>query len=103
MSFEVEPISDTTFGARLTDLKLAAIDEATFADLYQTWLAYALLIFPGQHLSKDEQTAFARRFGEREFDLVLGPDRERAQRWHCAPRRRRRDSAAERQLRLASR
>ena len=46
MSFEVEPISDTTFGARVTSLKLAAIDEATFADLYQTWLAYALLISP---------------------------------------------------------
>jgi alpha-ketoglutarate-dependent taurine dioxygenase len=70
MNFDVEPISDTTFGARVTGLKLAAIDEATFADLYQTWLAYALLIFPGQHLSKDEQTAFARRFGELEFDLV---------------------------------
>jgi hypothetical protein len=39
MSFAVEPISDTTFGARVTGLKLAAIDEATFADLYQTWLA----------------------------------------------------------------
>lgn len=39
MNFAVEPISDTTFGARVTGLKLAAIDEATFADLYQTWLA----------------------------------------------------------------
>jgi alpha-ketoglutarate-dependent taurine dioxygenase len=70
MNFEVEPISDTTFGARVTGLKLATIDEATFADLYQTWLAPALLIFPGQHLSNDEQTAFARRFGELEFDLI---------------------------------
>jgi alpha-ketoglutarate-dependent taurine dioxygenase len=70
MNFAVEPLSNTTFGARVTGLKLATLDEATFADLYQTWLAYALLLFPGQHLSHDEQTAFARRFGELEFDLI---------------------------------
>jgi alpha-ketoglutarate-dependent taurine dioxygenase len=69
MNFEVAPI-DATFGARVTGLKLAEIDEATFADLYQTWLEYGLLIFPGQHLSNDEQIVFAKRFGELEFDLV---------------------------------
>ena len=58
MNFEVEPIRDTTFGARVTGLKLAELDEATFADLYQAWLEYALLIFPGQHLSTAEQTTF---------------------------------------------
>ncbi len=70
MNFEVTPIDAATFGARVTGLKLAEIDEATFADLYQTWLEYALLIFPGQYLSTDEQTAFALRFGDLEFDLV---------------------------------
>ena len=35
--------------------------------LYATWLEYALLVFPGQHLSRDEQVAFARRFGPLEF------------------------------------
>ena len=70
MNFEVTPINEATFGARVTGLKLTEIDEATFADLYQTWLEYALLIFPGQHLSKDEQTIFAKRFGDLEFDLV---------------------------------
>jgi alpha-ketoglutarate-dependent taurine dioxygenase len=70
MNFEVAPIVDANFGARVTGLKLTEIDKATFADLYQTWLEYALLIFPGQHLSNDEQTAFAKRFGELEFDLV---------------------------------
>ena len=70
MNFEVTPIDAATFGARVSGLKLAEIDEATFADLYQTWLAYALLIFPDQHLSNDEQTAFALRFGDLEFDLV---------------------------------
>ena len=70
MNFEVTPIVDATFGARVSGLKLAEIDEATFADLYQTWLEYALLIFPDQHLSNDEQTAFAQRFGDLEFALV---------------------------------
>jgi alpha-ketoglutarate-dependent taurine dioxygenase len=70
MNFEVTPIVEATFGARVTGLKLTDVDEATFADLYQTWLEYALLIFPDQHLSNDEQTVFAKRFGDLEFDLV---------------------------------
>ena len=57
-SFHVEPL-DATFGARVTGLKLAALDEAEFAELYRTWLDYALLVFPGQHLTRDEQVAFA--------------------------------------------
>ncbi len=68
-TFEVKPL-DATFGAVVTGLKLAALDEAEFAALYDTWLEYALLVFPGQHLSNEEQVAFAKRFGELEFDLV---------------------------------
>ena len=69
-SFEVEPLKDTTFGAVVTGLKLAEIDEATFAELYRNWLNYALLVFPGQHLSNAEQVAFAKRFGTPEFELA---------------------------------
>ena len=67
--FEVTPL-EATFGATVTGLRLAEIDDATFAALYRTWLEYALLIFPGQHLSNAEQVIFARRFGALEFDLV---------------------------------
>jgi alpha-ketoglutarate-dependent taurine dioxygenase len=67
--FEVTPL-DATFGATVTGLRLAEIDDRTFAELYRVWLEYALLIFPGQHLSHAEQVAFARRFGPLEFDLV---------------------------------
>jgi alpha-ketoglutarate-dependent taurine dioxygenase len=67
--FRVTPL-DATFGATVTDIALAAIDEATFAALYRTWLEYGLLIFPAQHLSKDEQETFAKRFGSLEFDLA---------------------------------
>ena len=34
------------------------------------WLDHALLLFPDQHLTNQEQIAFARRFGELEFDLA---------------------------------
>lgn len=67
--FEVEPL-DATFGAVVRGLKLSELDDAGFRALYDTWLEYALLIFPGQHLAKSEQVAFARRFGALEFDLV---------------------------------
>ena len=67
--FHVEPL-DASFGATVTGLKLADIDETTFSRLYDTWLEYALLIFPDQHLSNDQQVEFAKRFGELEFDLV---------------------------------
>ena len=66
---KVEPL-DASFGAVVTGLKLAQLDDATFAELYQTWLEYALLLFPAQHLTNEEQVAFARRFGDLEFDLA---------------------------------
>ena len=37
--------------------------------MHDTWLEYALLIFPGQFLKKDEQIAFAKRFGPLEFEM----------------------------------
>lgn len=67
--FSVEPL-DTTFGARVTGLQLATMDAATFEELYAAWLEYALLIFPAQHLSREEQIAVARRFGDLEFDIA---------------------------------
>jgi alpha-ketoglutarate-dependent taurine dioxygenase len=67
--FEIR-LLDASFGAVVTGLKLAELDEAAFAQLYRTWLDYALLIFPGQHLARDEQIAFARRFGAPEFEIA---------------------------------
>jgi alpha-ketoglutarate-dependent taurine dioxygenase len=68
-SFQVQPL-EATFGALVTGVKLAELDDETFAALYRTWLDYALLIFPGQHLVREQQVAFARRFGEMEFDFA---------------------------------
>ena len=67
--FEIQPL-DATFGAVVTGLRLADLDDATFAALYRAWLDHALLIFPGQHLTREQQIAFARRFGAPEFEIA---------------------------------
>ncbi len=68
-TFDVQPL-DATFGAVISGVKLAALDDETWRELYATWLQYALLVFPGQHLSRDQQIAFARRFGPLEFEII---------------------------------
>jgi alpha-ketoglutarate-dependent taurine dioxygenase len=67
--FHLEPLP-ATFGATVTGLRLPELDDAGFAALHAAWLDHALLIFPGQHLTKEEQVQFARRFGPLEFDLA---------------------------------
>jgi alpha-ketoglutarate-dependent taurine dioxygenase len=68
-AFDIEPL-DATFGALVTGLKLATLDDIAWHDLHAAWLEYALLILPDQHLSRDEQIAFARRFGPLEFNMA---------------------------------
>ena len=67
--FEIEPLP-ASFGAVVTGLGLAELDEPAFAALYAAWLDHALLIFPDQHLTREQQVAFARRFGALEFDIA---------------------------------
>jgi alpha-ketoglutarate-dependent taurine dioxygenase len=67
--FHVEPL-DASFGAVVTGLTLAELPDDAFAALYETWLAYALLVFPGQHLTREQQVAFAHRFGPPEFEIA---------------------------------
>ena len=69
MKFQIEPL-DASFGAKVTGVALADLNQADFDALYQVWLEYALLIFPDQHLSNEAQVAFAQRFGALEFDLA---------------------------------
>ncbi len=65
----IEPLP-ATFGATVTGVELANLGDEAFSRLYATWLEYALLIFPGQFLDKQQQVQFARRFGELEFDYA---------------------------------
>jgi alpha-ketoglutarate-dependent taurine dioxygenase len=69
-NFTVEPLLNKSFGARLTNLTLDKLDEESFAQIYACWLEFGLLVFPGQHLTNEQQVTFARRFGELEFDLA---------------------------------
>ncbi len=68
-AFDIQPI-DATFGAVVTNLKLRNLDDAVWNDLHTAWLKYALLIFPDQFLKRDEQIAFAKRFGALEFEMA---------------------------------
>jgi alpha-ketoglutarate-dependent taurine dioxygenase len=67
--FSVEPLP-ATFGAVVTGLRCADLTDDDFRALYDTWLEYALLILPGQHLTREQQVEFAHRFGPMEFDIA---------------------------------
>ena len=69
MGMKFEPL-DACFGARVTGVTLAEITDTEFAELHDRWLDAGLLIFPGQFLDRDAQIAFAKRFGDLEFDMA---------------------------------
>jgi alpha-ketoglutarate-dependent taurine dioxygenase len=68
-ALQVEPLAGVTFGAVVRGVRLAELDDATWRALHAAWLEHALLILPGQFLSRDEQIALGRRFGELEFEI----------------------------------
>lgn len=69
-TLSIRPLDGITFGAVVTGPRLAAIDDDTWRALHAAWLEHALLIFPGQFVTRDEQIAFARRFGPLEFEMA---------------------------------
>ena len=62
----IEP-TQATLGATVSDVSLAELGDADWQEIHRAFLDYALLIFPGQHLSAQAQIAFAERFGEIEI------------------------------------
>jgi len=62
MIFTITP-TGATLGAIVTGVDLANLDDAGWADIERAFLAHAVLIFPGQHLSDAAQIGFGRRFG----------------------------------------
>jgi alpha-ketoglutarate-dependent taurine dioxygenase len=58
----VEPI-DATLGAVVTGVKLAALDDDTWAEIEAAFNDHGVLVFPDQHLVPEEQQAFGLRFG----------------------------------------
>ena len=59
----IQAVEGSTFGATVSGVRLAALEEAEWRAIHRAWLEHALLIFPGQRLSNAEQIAFAKRFG----------------------------------------
>jgi alpha-ketoglutarate-dependent taurine dioxygenase len=59
----IEP-TGATLGAVVTGVELAPLTDAEWAIIESAFHEYAVLVFPAQHLSDAEQTAFGRHFGE---------------------------------------
>lgn len=59
-----------TMGAEVTGVDLSDLDDATFDAVLAAWHRFAVLVFPGQHLSEEAQIAFSQRLGRLERLLV---------------------------------
>lgn len=66
---DVAPL-DSTLGAVVTGVRLSTLDDTTWREVEDAFHEHAVLVFPDQHLSSDEQKAFARRFGSLEEELA---------------------------------
>jgi alpha-ketoglutarate-dependent taurine dioxygenase len=58
----IEPV-DATLGAVVSDVALAALTDAEWAEVHAAFLRYGVLVFPAQHLDAAAQGRFAARFG----------------------------------------
>lgn len=70
MGIKVKPIEGKTFGAVVTGVKLANVTDETFAYIKGLFLKYALLVFPSQFLSDEQNIEFGKRFGRLEFGAM---------------------------------
>ena len=66
----IKPL-DVSFGAVVTDIRIADMDEAEWRVVEDAFHEHAALVFPDQHLSEEEQISFGERFGDIE---LLRPD-----------------------------
>ena len=63
MSLQIEP-AGATLGAVVTGVRIGALDPAEWSPIESAFHEHAVLIFPAQHPTREEQVAFGRRFGE---------------------------------------
>ncbi|HQT75925.1 MAG TPA: TauD/TfdA family dioxygenase, partial [Rhodopila sp.] len=57
-------------GAEIQGVDLAqALDERTFAAIEDAYAEHGVIFFRGQHITPPQQVAFARRFGDIEFNI----------------------------------
>ena len=62
MTITVMPI-DATLGAVVTDVDLSRLTDEEWVQIHTAFLQYGVLVFPGQDLDEEAQSAFALRFG----------------------------------------
>ena len=78
-NINVSPIEGKTFGAVVTQVELANLEERSFAQIKEAFLEYGFLVFPGQHLTVDENIRFGQWFGELEFGAIPMANQEKRQ------------------------
>jgi len=67
---KIEPVADKCFGATVTGVHLAELDDAGFAPIEAAFLQYGFLLFPDQHLTEAQNVQFGERFGQLEFGAM---------------------------------
>ena len=63
----ITPVEKKPFGAVVTDVELANLNDETFSLIQVAFLKFGFLLFPTQFLSDQENIEFGQRFGELEF------------------------------------
>ncbi len=63
----IESHDGRSFGATITNVDLANLDDAAWRLVEDAFHEYAALVFPGQFLSQEAQVAFGARFGDIEI------------------------------------
>ena len=69
---KVEPASGA-LGAEISGVNLAALDDASFEEIYRAWLDHHVVFFRDQRLTPTDQAAFAERFGELDTYPFIAP------------------------------
>lgn len=70
MSMDIRPLTGA-LGAELTNVDITKISDKEFADIYQAFLDYSVLIFRDQDLDEAEFARFGKRFGPLETEPFL--------------------------------
>eukprot|EP01051_Picozoa_sp_SAG22_P009866 SAG22_NODE_854_length_6847_cov_3.834469_2_plen_428_part_00 len=68
--------SEHALGARITGLNLAALRGSDWELIWQAWLKFALLVFPGQLLSPREELTFYQRLPHRDTAAPVSSRRQ---------------------------
>lgn len=66
----IEPTT-ATLGAIVTGIELRSMTNEQWTEIEAAFHEHAVLVFPGQHLTPEEQTSFGRRFGELSIESLV--------------------------------